>query len=67
MVLNKKILIIASEFQPGAGGIGNHAYQLALHFCQENFDVRVVADVIDIDQKNINSLFPLQSKKYLLE
>ena len=41
------------NFPPGSGGIGNHAYQLALHFYQEHFDVKVVADVIDIDRKKI--------------
>ncbi|NRD20543.1 glycosyltransferase family 4 protein [Winogradskyella eckloniae] len=41
---NKQILIVTSEFPPQPGGIGNHAYQLALALNQKGFKVKVIAD-----------------------
>jgi phosphatidylinositol alpha-1,6-mannosyltransferase len=38
------ILIVTSEFPPQPGGIGNHAYNLALHFSYNGYKVRVIAD-----------------------
>lgn len=38
------ILIISSEFPPQPGGIGNHAYHLALSLANEGLDVVVVTD-----------------------
>ena len=38
------IVIVTSEFPPQPGGIGNHAYNLALHLSNQGHDVRVVAD-----------------------
>ncbi|WP_083478362.1 glycosyltransferase family 4 protein [Lacinutrix himadriensis] len=41
---NKHILIVTSEFPPQPGGIGNHAYHLALSLCAANYSVQVIAD-----------------------
>lgn len=38
------IVIVTSEFPPQPGGIGNHAYHVALHFCKSNYQVTVIAD-----------------------
>lgn len=38
------ILIITSEFPPQPGGIGNHAYNLALQFSKRQYRVEVIAD-----------------------
>jgi len=48
-----KILIFASEFPPNVGGIGNHAYHLAKSLTSSGFHVHVVADVIDVTQKEL--------------
>ncbi|WP_250434173.1 glycosyltransferase family 4 protein [Hanstruepera flava] len=42
--MNKKILIITSEFPPLPGGIGNHAYHLALQFNKLGYLVQVITD-----------------------
>ncbi len=41
--MKTKILILTSEFPPGPGGIGNHAFNLAEQFLKNNFDVKVLA------------------------
>lgn len=45
----KRILLISSEFPPGPGGIGNHAYNLAKSLRQNEIDVKVltVSDYVD--------------------
>ncbi|WP_153797757.1 glycosyltransferase family 4 protein [Foetidibacter luteolus] len=53
MKQNSRILIIASEFPPGTGGIGNHAYNLALSFAQQGFDVSVIADIVGANEEDI--------------
>ncbi|MDB9961706.1 glycosyltransferase family 4 protein [Oceanihabitans sp.] len=40
----KNIVIVTSEFPPQPGGIGNHAYNLALYLSKNNFNVQVIAD-----------------------
>ena len=40
----KEILIVTSEFPPQPGGIGNHAYNLALYISKQGYDVSVIAD-----------------------
>lgn len=40
----KHILIVTSEFPPQPGGIGNHAYHLALYLFKQNYLVTVIAD-----------------------
>lgn len=42
--MNKKVLIVTSEFPPQPGGIGNHAYYLARYLCKSGFLVSVIAD-----------------------
>ena len=37
------LLILASEFPPGPGGIGTHAYQLAHQLCRLGWEVTVIA------------------------
>ena len=39
-----KILIVASEFPPLPGGIGNHAYNLASNLVSLGYEVTVIAD-----------------------
>lgn len=38
------IVIVTSEFPPQPGGIGNHAFNLALHLSNQGHAVRVIAD-----------------------
>lgn len=52
---SNKVLIISSEFPPNVGGIGNHAYNLAKALAEEGFDVTVVADIIDVDNTELES------------
>jgi len=40
----KEILIITSEFPPQPGGIGNHAFNLALQLSFKNYNVVLIAD-----------------------
>lgn len=48
--MNKKsILIVTSEFPPQPGGIGNHAYYLALYLSKNDYTVSVIADQRDVD------------------
>ncbi|WP_246126014.1 glycosyltransferase family 4 protein [Bizionia myxarmorum] len=44
----KKILIVTSEFPPQPGGIGNHAYYLALYLAKNGYAVTVIADQRDV-------------------
>jgi len=39
-----KLLILTSEFPPGPGGIGTHAFQLAQHLSKAGVIVRVIAN-----------------------
>ena len=45
----KHIVIVSSEFPPQPGGIGNHAYNLALHLSHQDYNVEVIAD-----QRSVN-------------
>ncbi len=42
--MKEKILIVVSEFPPGPGGIGNHAYSLSKSFAANNYEVHLLAD-----------------------
>ncbi|MEM5564573.1 glycosyltransferase family 4 protein [Psychroserpens sp. AS72] len=42
--LKQHIVIVTSEFPPQPGGIGNHAFNLALHLYEQDFEVQVIAD-----------------------
>ncbi len=44
----KRILIVSSEFPPQPGGIGNHAYYLALYLSKNGYGVSVIADQRDV-------------------
>lgn len=41
-LVNRKIFILASEFPPGPGGIGDHAYNLAEQLVERKCDVHVI-------------------------
>jgi phosphatidylinositol alpha-1,6-mannosyltransferase len=41
---NYKILIITSEFPPGPGGIGNHAYNLSKALSKKGYEITVLTD-----------------------
>jgi len=43
-VIGMRILIVASEFPPGPGGIGTHAHQLATELHRLGHEIRVVAN-----------------------
>lgn len=47
----KQVLFIASEFPPNVGGIGNHAYNIASYLSEADYDVTVMADLIDVDDE----------------
>ena len=49
-----KILIVSSEFPPNTGGIGNHAYNLALALSNEGYDIQVLADVNNANKKALS-------------
>ena len=49
---NKKILILTTEFPPGPGGIGNHAYNLSGFLKRNNIQVKVVTASDFTDEKN---------------
>jgi phosphatidylinositol alpha-1,6-mannosyltransferase len=41
---DQQIVIVSSEFPPQPGGIGNHAFNLALHLAHQKYKVKVIAD-----------------------
>ena len=47
MIVNKnnKLLIVASEFPPQPGGIGNHAFNLASQLQKNGYEIGIIADV----------------------
>lgn len=57
--MSLKVLFVSSEFPPGPGGIGNHAYSLCKALAVRNYKVFVVTnadyveheDVLDYDKK----------------
>lgn len=49
----KKILMISSEFPPGPGGIGQHAFCLVKALASKGFRVRVVTDADYADQADV--------------
>lgn len=53
MPVQKKILLIASEFPPEPGGIGNHAFHLASSLQKRGFKIQVITDqrIEDIQQE----------------
>lgn len=58
-----RILILSSEFPPGPGGIGTHAYQLARHFSAQGHPSLVLTaqDYVDVfERETFNSIQPFQ-------
>ena len=43
-MLNRSILLVCSEFPPMPGGIGNHAYNLAIALAKHGYRVRVLTN-----------------------
>lgn len=43
MTTRRRLLLVATEFPPGPGGIGTHAYQLAVGVSKAGWDVTVIA------------------------
>ncbi len=48
----KKFLILTTEFPPGPGGIGNHAYNLSDFLSRNNYDVKVITASDYTDEAN---------------
>jgi phosphatidylinositol alpha-1,6-mannosyltransferase len=61
--VQNRLLIIASEFPPNVGGIGNHAYNLAKALDNEGFDVTVVADMIAVDDQELQKFIAQETFK----
>ncbi|MDT0557363.1 glycosyltransferase family 4 protein [Ichthyenterobacterium sp. W332] len=59
--LNKHIVIVSSEFPPQPGGIGNHAFNLALYLTKAHYEVSVITDQRSIsgaDEHNFDRAQP---------
>jgi phosphatidylinositol alpha-1,6-mannosyltransferase len=59
----KRVLIVATEFPPGPGGIGTHAYELARHLSRHGWDVVVLASqdyVTDAEIEAFNAVQPFR-------
>jgi glycosyltransferase involved in cell wall biosynthesis len=52
--MEKRIFIFTSEFPPGPGGIGDHAYNLACQFKEHGFEVSVLSELRTEFQKGSN-------------
>ena len=67
---NKHIVIVTSEFPPQPGGIGNHAYNLALYLSKNNYEVTVIADqraVLNEVEKAFDNTLPFLVKRISLK
>ena len=49
-----RVLIVASEFPPGPGGIGTHAFELARHLAEGGHEVHVLACQHYVDESSID-------------
>lgn len=61
-----RLLLISSEFPPGPGGIGTHAYQIARHLTRLGWRLKVVTPQAYVspserDDFNSKQLFPIQT------
>ncbi|WP_191859173.1 glycosyltransferase family 4 protein [Hanstruepera ponticola] len=68
--MNKKILIVTSEFPPQPGGIGNHAYNLGLYLSKNQFEVTVIADqraAVNDQEKQFDAKLPFLVKRTQLK
>ncbi len=65
--MKNEVLIIASEFPPGPGGIGSHAYSMAKAFYKKNIEVTVVCPADYVDRKEaleFDSKLPFKVVRY---
>lgn len=65
--MKNEVLIIASEFPPGPGGIGSHAYSMAKAFYKKNIEVTVVcpADYVNREEAlDFDSKLPFKVVRY---
>lgn len=70
----KRILLLSSEFPPGPGGIGQHAYSLAKALKEENFEVLVMSpadyateeEVVQFDSSQVFSMIRFKRSVPLL-
>lgn len=65
--MNRKVLIVASEFPPGPGGIGSHAFSMAKAFYAHGIKVTVIANadyVTEQQAKEFDSLQPFTVIRY---
>jgi phosphatidylinositol alpha-1,6-mannosyltransferase len=68
--INKHIVIVTSEFPPQPGGIGNHAYNLALYLSKNQYEVTVIADqraVLNESEKTFDAALPFLVKRIRLK
>ncbi|WP_432671691.1 glycosyltransferase family 4 protein [Flavobacterium sp. SM2513] len=59
--MNKRILLVTSEFPPQPGGIGNHALHLSLQLDQKGYEVSVLCDhstSVD-DEQSFDATLPI--------
>ncbi|MDW5290734.1 glycosyltransferase family 4 protein [Formosa sp. PL04] len=66
----KHILIVTSEFPPQPGGIGNHAYYLALYLYKNDYTVTVIADqrdVINVEELAFDANLPFRVERIALK
>ena len=56
--MKNKILIISSEFPPGPGGIGNHAFNLSNGLIKRGYEV-IINTKSDYSDKNQEDLFDI--------
>jgi len=56
-----RLLIISSEFPPGPGGIGTHAYQLAKYFSAHGIDVSLISPQDYASQEEIEAFNAAQA------
>lgn len=59
--MSRRLLLLSSEFPPGPGGIGTHAYQLATHLSHLGWNVHVAAPQPYVDKltrETFNSQLP---------
>ncbi len=54
MANSNNVLLITSEFPPQPGGIGNHAYNLALYLTRSGYDVTILTDIRSSDGREEN-------------
>lgn len=63
------IVVVSSEFPPQPGGIGTHAYHLALHLSKHGYQVRVITDQrskTGVDEGNFDATLPFTVERIAL-